>query len=208
MAPHLATPAAHPRRGQRGRAERGLDARRAAAREPRPVPRGAAPRRGRRAGRRPSCPSPTRPSTWSRRSTSSSTAPTTRARSPSWRGCSRRAAGCCSRCRPTSGRGRTTTSRPATTGATRARARPAGRGRGMEVLRATYAFGGVFPLFVAERLRRRLLPRPGDTRLPRSRRARPGADGLCRATRACCAAATCPTARRCSSRRQAVAARP
>jgi SAM-dependent methyltransferase len=40
-------------------------------------------------------------------------------------------------------------------------------GAGMQVLRATYAFGGVFPLFVAERLRRRLRPAPvGDSRLP------------------------------------------
>ena len=40
-------------------------------------------------------------------------------------------------------------------------------GAGMEVLRATYAFGGVFPIFVAERVRRRLRPAPeGDTRLP------------------------------------------
>ena len=38
---------------------------------------------------------------------------------------------------------------------------------GMEVLRATYAFGGVFPIFVAERVRRRLRPaQEGDTRLP------------------------------------------
>jgi SAM-dependent methyltransferase len=38
---------------------------------------------------------------------------------------------------------------------------------GMRVARATYAFTGVFPLFVAERLRRRVSPPPaGDTRLP------------------------------------------
>jgi SAM-dependent methyltransferase len=41
-------------------------------------------------------------------------------------------------------------------------------GAGMRVQRATYAFCGVFPLFLAERLRRRLAPAPGrDTRLPR-----------------------------------------
>jgi SAM-dependent methyltransferase len=40
-------------------------------------------------------------------------------------------------------------------------------GAGLEVRRATYAFGGVFPLFLAERARRRLRPPPeGDTRLP------------------------------------------
>ena len=38
---------------------------------------------------------------------------------------------------------------------------------GLEVLRATYAFGGVFPLFAAERLRRRVRPAStGDSRLP------------------------------------------
>ncbi|HEY0642124.1 MAG TPA: class I SAM-dependent methyltransferase [Nocardioides sp.] len=38
---------------------------------------------------------------------------------------------------------------------------------GTRVVRATYAFGGVFPLFVAERRRRRLRPAPvGDSRLP------------------------------------------
>ena len=41
-------------------------------------------------------------------------------------------------------------------------------GGGMHVQRATYAFSSVFPLFVAERLRRRVSPPPpGDTRLPR-----------------------------------------
>jgi SAM-dependent methyltransferase len=40
-------------------------------------------------------------------------------------------------------------------------------GSGLQVLRATYAFAGVFPLFAAERLRRRLRPAPaGDSRLP------------------------------------------
>ena len=40
-------------------------------------------------------------------------------------------------------------------------------GSGMQVLRATYAFGAVFPIFVAERARRRITQaRPGDTRLP------------------------------------------
>ncbi len=40
-------------------------------------------------------------------------------------------------------------------------------GAGMQVLRATYAFGGVFPLFVAERVRRRVsAASDGDTRLP------------------------------------------
>jgi SAM-dependent methyltransferase len=54
---------------------------------------------------------------------------------------------------------------------------------GMEVQRATYAFGGVFPLFAAERLRRRLRPAAtGDARLPE---VSPGLDrvlmGVCRA---------------------------
>jgi SAM-dependent methyltransferase len=54
---------------------------------------------------------------------------------------------------------------------------------GMEVQRATYAFGGVFPLFAAERLRRRLRPSAtGDARLPE---VSPGLDralmGVCRA---------------------------
>jgi len=40
-------------------------------------------------------------------------------------------------------------------------------GAGMQVLRSTYAFGGAFPIFLAERVRRRLGPAPqGDTRLP------------------------------------------
>ena len=56
-------------------------------------------------------------------------------------------------------------------------------GAGMEVRRATYAFGGVFPLFAAERLRRRLRPpATGDSRLPE---VSPGLDralmGVCRA---------------------------
>lgn len=39
---------------------------------------------------------------------------------------------------------------------------------GMQVLRATYAFGAVFPIFLAERVRRRIGCAPvGDTRLPR-----------------------------------------
>jgi SAM-dependent methyltransferase len=38
---------------------------------------------------------------------------------------------------------------------------------GMHVVRATYAFSGVFPLFVAERVKRRISPPPpGDSRLP------------------------------------------
>ena len=45
---------------------------------------------------------------------------------------------------------------------------------GMEVVRATYAFGGVFPLFVAERLRRRL--RPGATTDPRLPEVSPALD--------------------------------
>ncbi|HEY0645477.1 MAG TPA: class I SAM-dependent methyltransferase, partial [Nocardioides sp.] len=41
------------------------------------------------------------------------------------------------------------------------------KGSGLQVLRATYAFAGVFPLFAAERLRRRLRPAPADdSRLP------------------------------------------
>ena len=73
-------------------------------------------------------------------------------------------------------------------------------GSGMEVVRATYAFSGVFPLFVAERL-------PPTPRSPAVRRhpappglraRRPRADGAVPGgTRGCCAAATCPTARRC-----------
>jgi SAM-dependent methyltransferase len=56
-------------------------------------------------------------------------------------------------------------------------------GTGMDVLRATYAFGGVFPLFAAERLRRRLRPATGpDSRLPE---VSPAVDralmGVCRA---------------------------
>ena len=40
-------------------------------------------------------------------------------------------------------------------------------GAGVRVLRSTYAFGGVFPLFAAERLHRRLRPASaGDSRLP------------------------------------------
>ena len=40
-------------------------------------------------------------------------------------------------------------------------------GSGMQVQRATYAFTGVFPIFVAERVRRRIGPTSeGDTRLP------------------------------------------
>ncbi|GAB3019417.1 methyltransferase [Nocardioides flavus (ex Wang et al. 2016)] len=40
-------------------------------------------------------------------------------------------------------------------------------GVGMRVVRATYAFAGVFPLFAVERLARRVRPaRPGDARLP------------------------------------------
>lgn len=52
---------------------------------------------------------------------------------------------------------------------------------GMHVLRATYAFGGVFPIFLAERARRRLAPPPaGDTRLPQvSPRADRVLMGLC-----------------------------
>jgi SAM-dependent methyltransferase len=38
---------------------------------------------------------------------------------------------------------------------------------GLRVLRSTYAFSSVFPMFLAERARRRVLPAPGgDTRLP------------------------------------------
>jgi SAM-dependent methyltransferase len=40
-------------------------------------------------------------------------------------------------------------------------------GAGLQVVRATYAFSAVFPMFVAERARRRLARAPeGDTRLP------------------------------------------
>ncbi len=39
---------------------------------------------------------------------------------------------------------------------------------GLHVVRATYAFGGVFPIFLAERARRRVAPNAeSDTRLPR-----------------------------------------
>jgi len=56
-------------------------------------------------------------------------------------------------------------------------------GAGMRVVRATYAFGGVFPIFVAERIRRRVGPAPdGDTRLPQvSPRADRLLTGLCAA---------------------------
>ena len=119
-----------------------------------------------------------------RRSTWSSTASREPARWPSWRGCSRPAGGCCCPCRPTSGRGPTTTSGPVTTAATRGpRLVAAVEGAGMQVERATYAFGGVFPLFAAERLRRRL--RPPAAGRPGSRRSRRALDrvlmGLCRA---------------------------
>ena len=54
---------------------------------------------------------------------------------------------------------------------------------GMQVQRATYAFGAVFPIFVAERVRRRLAPpQAGDTRLPQvSARADRVLMGLCAA---------------------------
>ena len=56
-------------------------------------------------------------------------------------------------------------------------------GAGVRVLRATYAFAGVFPLFAAERLGRRLRPSPpGEARLPQ---VSPAVDralmGVCRA---------------------------
>lgn len=56
-------------------------------------------------------------------------------------------------------------------------------GAGMQVLRTTYAFAGVFPLFAAERLRRRLRPPAADdARLPQ---VSPALDralmGVCRA---------------------------
>jgi SAM-dependent methyltransferase len=56
-------------------------------------------------------------------------------------------------------------------------------GSGMRVLRATYAFAGVFPLFAAERLGRRVRPAPpGEARLPQ---VSPAVDralmGVCRA---------------------------
>ena len=56
-------------------------------------------------------------------------------------------------------------------------------GAGMRVLRATYAFGGVFPLFAAERLGRRLRPaRTSDSRLPQVSPAMDRAlRGVCRA---------------------------
>ena len=64
------------------------------------------------------------------------------------------------------------------------------RAAGWSVVRATYAFSGVFPLFVAERLKRRVAPPPpGDTRLPQvSDACRPGADGPVRRRRAGAAA--------------------
>jgi SAM-dependent methyltransferase len=54
-------------------------------------------------------------------------------------------------------------------------------GAGLRVVRSTYAFGGVFPIFVAERVRRRVAPAPeGDTRLPQvSARADKVLMGLC-----------------------------
>ena len=63
---------------------------------------------------------------------------------------------------------------------TRPQARAAGRGRGAAVARSTYAFGAVFPLFVAERARAGFRavaassPRAG---CPRCRLARTGPDG-------------------------------
>jgi SAM-dependent methyltransferase len=56
-------------------------------------------------------------------------------------------------------------------------------GAGMQVVRATYAFGGVFPLFAAERLRRRVRPAGGDdSRLPEvSPRVDRALVGVCRA---------------------------
>jgi len=54
---------------------------------------------------------------------------------------------------------------------------------GLEVVRATYAFGGVFPIFLAERAWRRVAARPkGDPRLPQvSPRADKVLMGLCAA---------------------------
>jgi SAM-dependent methyltransferase len=51
---------------------------------------------------------------------------------------------------------------------TRARLRRVVEGAGMTVVRSTHAFGGVFPLFVAERVRRRVSSpaADSDTRLP------------------------------------------
>ena len=53
----------------------------------------------------------------------------------------------------------------------------------MQVVRATHAFGGVFPLFAAERLRRRVRPAGGDdSRLPEvSPRVDRALVGVCRA---------------------------
>ena len=117
----LGGPRAAPGRRQRRRAERRVAARRPPAGVRRPRPAGAGPGSGWSARPPWRCPSPTPPSTWSRPSTSSSTASPRPSRSPSWPGCSARADGCSSPCRPTSGRGRTTTSGPVTTGATRGR---------------------------------------------------------------------------------------
>jgi SAM-dependent methyltransferase len=54
-------------------------------------------------------------------------------------------------------------------------------GAGMQVLRSTYAFGGVFPIFLADRARRRIaLPAQSGARLPKvSPRADQVLMGLC-----------------------------
>ncbi|MGI8645319.1 MAG: class I SAM-dependent methyltransferase [Nocardioides sp.] len=61
---------------------------------------------------------------------------------------------------------------------TRPRITAAVEGAGLRVERATYAFAAVFPLFVAERVVRRMLARPDADRLPR---VSPAADAVLRA---------------------------
>ena len=143
-------------------------------------------RRGGRAGRRPRCRSRTGPSTWSSafdvvehcEDDALAVSELPRVLVP---GGPDAAVGA----RPTSGRGRTTTSRPVTTAATRARGSSGwSRAPGWRCCGRRTPSAAVFPLFAAERLRRRLAVRPpaGDSRLPE---VSPGldrvADGLCRA---------------------------
>ena len=94
---------------------------------------------------------------------------------------------------------------------TTARAAAAVERAGFVADRVTYGFASVFPMFAAERAARKADPAPG-ARAGRHRRAPPaaraaqhGAARRCRgSTVRCSPAATCRSARRCSSRRRAV----
>ena len=163
-------PAAHPRRRQRGRARASAWMRgRAAARQPRPrCPRAACPVRA-CAGRRPTLPF------------ADGTFDVVSAFDVVEH-CDRRRRAVAELARVLAPGGRMLLSVPAYQWAwrdhdvqaghhrryTRRRLRPAGGGRRDAGRRATYAFSGVFPLFVAERLRTPAAsrPPPGDTRLP------------------------------------------